>query len=87
MDDKDMHAYKPAVPHRAETSDPPGCPIRLEADFTLLTFKCSRCVLRQFRESLIKCHACPEFEQCDIHELRQAQVDRSLSALNEEWGW
>ena len=71
----------------AKTSGDSHCPIRPEADFSLLAFNCSHCVLKQIRESLIKCQICTDYEHCDLHEQLNTQVDRSLSALNEAWGW
>ena len=69
------------------TQNPSRCPIRLDAEFTLLAFNCSHCTLKQIRESLIKCLVCTDYEHCDLHEELHARVNRSLSALNEAWGW
>jgi hypothetical protein len=63
------------------------CPIQPDADFTLLAFNCSHCALKQIRENLIHCQVCPEFDNCELHKQINARVDRSLSALNESWGW
>ena len=89
MDDHVLKPYEHAEAHHPGTkvSTLPDCHLEMEADFTLLAFKCSQRVLNRFRESLIKCQACPDFDLCKLHEQRQALLDRSLSELNEEWGW
>lgn len=73
--------------HEIKTSNLSRCPMRLDADFTLLAFNCSHCALKNIRENLIQCQVCPEFEDCELHKQINARVDRSLSALNESWGW
>jgi hypothetical protein len=43
--------------------------------------------LRRLRQSLLNCEICPAFEECELREQFNLQVDMVIAEVNEEWGW
>ena len=43
--------------------------------------------LRRLRQSLLNCEICPAFEECELREQFNLQVDLVIAEINEEWGW
>lgn len=43
--------------------------------------------LRHLRQSLLNCETCSAYEECELREEFNLQVDIVIAEINEEWGW
>ncbi|MFC1922776.1 hypothetical protein ACFLY4_05750 [Chloroflexota bacterium] len=63
------------------------CPITNLTNNVLRASKETQRALRQLRQSLMDCHVCTAYENCELREHLNMQVDQVISEINEEWGW
>lgn len=87
----DINNFKP------ETVDPDSverasfsmqhCTVTQKANTVLRSGKETQRALRRLRQSLMNCDVCPAFEQCELREQFNLQVDQVIAEINEEWGW
>ena len=63
------------------------CLVTQQANYVLRSSKETQRALRRLRQSLLNCEICPAFEECELREQFNLQVDLVIAEINEEWGW
>ncbi len=63
------------------------CLVTQQANYVLRSSKETQRALRRLRQSLLNCDICPAFEECELREQFNLQVDLVIAEINEEWGW
>ncbi len=63
------------------------CLVTQQANNVLRSSKETQRALRRLRQSLLNCEICPAFEECELREQFNLQVDLVMAEINEEWGW
>ena len=63
------------------------CLVTQQANNVLRSSKETQRALRRLRHSLLNCEICPAFEDCELREQFNLQVDLVIAEINEEWGW
>lgn len=63
------------------------CLVTQQASNVLRSSKETQRALRHLRQSLLNCEICPVFEECEMREQFNLQVDLVIAEINEEWGW
>ena len=63
------------------------CLVTQQANNVLRSGKETQRALRRLRQSLLNCEICPAFEECELREQFNLQVDQVIAEINEEWGW
>jgi hypothetical protein len=63
------------------------CPVAMHFEAVMRSNEESLRALRRFRHSLMNCHVCYEFRNCEILEGFNLQIDSMIAEILEEWGW
>ncbi len=63
------------------------CIVTQQANYVLRSSKETQRALHRLRQSLLDCEICPAFEECELREQFNLQVDLVIAEINEEWGW
>lgn len=64
-----------------------NCLVPQQANYVLKASKETQGALRRLRQSLLNCEMCTAFEECELREQFNLQVDLVIAETNEEWGW
>ena len=64
-----------------------NCLVTQLANHVLRSSKETQRALRRLRQSLLNCEICPAFEDCELREQFNLQVDLVIAEINDEWGW
>jgi len=63
------------------------CLVTQQANNVLRSSKETQRALRSLRQSLLNCETCSAYEECELREEFNLQVDIVIAEINDEWGW
>ncbi len=63
------------------------CLVTQQTNKVLRSGKETQRALRHLRQSLLNCETCSIYEECELREQFNLQVDIVIADINEEWGW